>query len=131
MSNKRRQSILAQLLKLAKSEDDVKHIDFEFLLMLAKELGVEQEDLKLLFEDYLALFPPRQPQESLTQLQRLIVILRNENELSSSDRAYILTIGLKLGINAEAVERIISLIIQRNGYVPKEELIQLVNTYNN
>jgi|GEM_PF-6211967 len=131
MSNKKRQSILAQLLKLAKSEEDVKHIDFEFLLMLAKELGVEHKDLKTLFEDYIALFPPRIAQESIIQLQRLIVILRHENKLSESDKTYIHTMGLKLGIHSEAVERVINLIMVKQGYVPKEELIQLLNTYNN
>lgn len=129
--NERRKSLLSQLLKLAKSEDEVKNIDFEFLLMLAKELGVSNEELKLLFEDYIHLFPPKLEQECILQLHRLIVILREDNYLSDENKNYIHQIGLKLGLHPEAITQVINRIIERNGYVPKEELVAIFNTFHN
>ena len=47
------ESLISELIKLAKADNDVSDIELNFLLSIASQLGVTKNDFKILFEQYI------------------------------------------------------------------------------
>jgi uncharacterized tellurite resistance protein B-like protein len=130
--NKERLSLLAELIKMAKADDEVREIEFDFLLILAQQMGVSKEDFKLLFEQYIAFHPPKLEGERILQFQRLILIMNVDEDMSQEELDYIRELGIKMGLHSNATNEVLTIMNDyENKVVPPEKLISIFKTFHN
>jgi uncharacterized tellurite resistance protein B-like protein len=130
--NKERLSLLAELIKMAKADDEVREIEFDFLLILAQQMGVSKEDFKVLFEQYIAFHPPKLVGERILQFQRLILIMNVDVDMAQDELDYIRELGIKMGLHPNATNEVLKIMNNyENKVVPPEKLIAIFKTFHN
>jgi hypothetical protein len=130
--NKERLSLLAELIKMAKADDEVREIEFDFLLILAQQMGVSKEDFKVLFEQYIAFHPPKLEGERILQFQRLILIMNVDVDMAQDELDYIRELGIKMGLHPNATNEVLTIMNNyENKVVPPEKLISIFKTFHN
>lgn len=130
--NKERLSLLAELIKMAKADDEVREIEFDFLLILAQQMGVSKDDFKQLFEQYIAFHPPKLEGERILQFQRLILIMNVDSDMAQDELDYIRELGIKMGLHPNATNEVLAIMNNyENKVVPPEKLIEIFKTFHN
>ena len=131
-NKKERLSLLSDLIKMAKADDEVREIEFDFLLILAQQMGVSKEDFKVLFEQYIAFHPPKLEGERILQFQRLILIMNVDADMSQEELDYIRELGMKMGLHPNATNEVLTIMNNyENKVVPPEKLISIFKTFHN
>lgn len=127
-----RLSLLSELIKMAKADDEVREIEFDFLLILAQQMGVSKEDFKQLFEQYIAFHPPKLEGERILQFQRLLLIMNVDADMSQEELDYIRELGMKMGLHPNATNEVLTIMNNyENKVVPPEKLISIFKTFHN
>ncbi len=99
--------LLSQLIKLARADEQVKDIEFQFLGTIAVQLGVSAEEFKHLFEKYIAFEPPEFEFDRIVQLQRLVLLMNVDQEIDEKELSLIREMGMKLGLHPLAVAEVL------------------------
>lgn len=130
--NNERYSLLKDLIKMAKADEEVREIEFEFLLTLAQQMGVSKEEFKSLFEQYIAFHPPKFEHERILQFQRLVLIMNIDQEMDSEELDYLKQLGIRMGLHPSATEEVLKIMGNYpNKVVPPEKLIEIFKTFHN
>ncbi|MEN9997043.1 MAG: hypothetical protein RI922_33 [Bacteroidota bacterium] len=131
-NNKQRLSLLVELIKMAKADDEVREIEFDFLLILAQQMGVSKDDFKQLFEQYIAFHPPKLEGERILQFQRLILIMNVDSDMAQDELDFIRELGIKMGLHPNATNEVLTIMNNYdNKVVPPEKLIEIFKTFHN
>lgn len=124
--------VLSEIAKLVKSDNDVRDIEFQFLLSMAAQAGVTKNEFKSLFEQYIEFNPPKLEADRIIQFQRLILLMNIDPEVNQEEVAYIKDLGIRMGLHPSATDEILK---QMNNYenkiVPSEKLINIFKTFHN
>ncbi|NVK63287.1 MAG: TerB family tellurite resistance protein [Flavobacteriales bacterium] len=124
--------LLAQLVQLAQSDDHFKEQEFQFLLAIAAQMGVTKEDFKQIFEENIRFQPPKFEAERILQLQRLILLMNVDKEISEEELDYIKSAGIRMGLHPSATNSVLSEMHNyKNNIIPPERLIEIFRTYHN
>lgn len=125
-------SLLSELIKLAKAENDVREMEFQFLLTIASQIGVTKDEFKKLFEQYIEFLPPKLEGDRIVQFHRLVLLMNIDNETSPSELQYIREAGIRMGLNPMATEKVLE---EMNNYpnkvIPTERLIEIFKLFHN
>ncbi len=125
-------SLMTELIKLANSDNEIKDIEFNFLLSLAVQLGISKDDFKHLFEDYIEFYPPKLEHERIIQFHRLILMMNVDQQIDESEIQYIRELGIRMGLHPHATEEVLKIMKDYpNMIVPPEKLIQIFRTFHN
>lgn len=127
-----KKSILSDLVQLAKSDDNVRESEFQFLFSLAKQIGINREDFKQIFEEHINFNPPKLEVDRIVQFQRLILMMNVDGEIEQKELEYIQNIGLRMGLNPTATNEILRIMGDYpRGIIPPDKLIQVFRTFMN
>lgn len=127
-----RNSLFAQLIRLAQTDGEVNFKEFQFLLTLAQQMGMDKDELKKLFEEHIDFHPPKIEYERIVQFQRLILMMNVDLEIDEKEMEYIRDLGFRMGLHPFAIEEIMRVMHNYpNKVVPPEKLIQIFSTYHN
>ena len=130
--NKINKSLLAELIKLAQADNDVRDIEFQFLLTIASQLGVTVDDFKILFEQYIKFMPPKLEVDRIVQFHRLVLLMNVDLETSHLEINYIKDAGIRMGLNPLATEQVLSEMNSfPNKIIPPERLLEIFQLYHN
>lgn len=130
--NKERLSLLRQLIIMAKADEEVREIEFEFLLVLANQMGVSKDEFLELFEQYISFHPPKMEFDRIIQFQRLIMIMNIDNFVDPDELDYVREIGIRMGLHPSATDEVLRLMgTYPNKVVPPEKLIEIFKTFHN
>lgn len=125
-------SLISELIKLAKVENDVRDIEFNFLLTIASQIGVTKDDFKTLFEQYIKFMPPKLEGERIVQFHRLVLLMNVDMETSPNELIYIRETGIRMGLNPMATDKVLE---EMNNYpnkvIPTEKLIDIFKLFHN
>ena len=125
-------SILTELIKLAKVDMEFGDEEYQFLQVIANLLEIEKEQLDLLVLKYVEFTPPPLEVDRILQFQRLVLLANVDMKLDSSELNMLKKAGLKLGLNLEAVEIVLTEMKKsKNGMVPADRLIKIFKVYHN
>ena len=125
-------SILSDLIKMAKSDDKVREIEFQFLLSIAGQLGISKSDFQRLFEEYIEFSPPKMELDRIVQFQRLILLMNVDLHIDTNEMDYIRDIGMRMGLRPMATDEVLKRMHNYdNKIIPPEELIQIFKKFNN
>lgn len=131
-SFKEKLSLLTELIKLAKADQEVRTAEFEFLYAIAKQLNVSDEDFKKLFEANIEFTPPKNELDRIVQFQRLVLMMNVDKSVSDSEIDHVRDIGVRLGLAPRATDEVLKAMREHeNGMLPPEKLIGIFKTFHN
>ncbi|MDG1332742.1 MAG: TerB family tellurite resistance protein [Crocinitomicaceae bacterium] len=124
--------LLAQLVKMAQSDDKIRDVEFQFLLSLAAQMGVTKDEFKRLFEENIEFRAPKLESERIVQFQRLILLMNVDLEIDEREMEYIKDLGIRMGLHPSATNTVLrEMHDYENKIVPPARLIEIFTTYHN
>jgi len=127
-----RLSLIAELIKLAKSDNTIRDMEFQFLLTIASQMGVTKEEFKDLFEAYIEFNPPKLEFDRIVQFQRLVLLMNVDLHIDDTEILYIKDLGIRMGLHPSATNEVLKVMNDYpNKVVPPEKLIQIFRTFHN
>lgn len=131
-SKKERLSLLTELIKLAKTDEELRQSEFEFLYAISKQLEISDEEFQHLFDNYIEFTPPKNELDRIVQFQRLILMMNVDRHVSEDEVQHVREIGLKMGLAPRATDEVLKAMREHeNGMIPPEKLISIFKTHHN
>ncbi len=131
-SLKERLSLLTELIKLAKTDQNLRQAEFEFLYAISKQLSISEEQFKDLFDNYIEFTPPKNELDRIVQFQRLVLLMNVDREISEAELLHIRQIGIRMGLAPRATNEVLETMrTHENGMIPPEILISIFKKYQN
>lgn len=129
---KEKLSLLTELIKMAKCDEQHKEEEYQFLLTIANHLGVAKNDFDNLFEEYIEFTPPKSEFERILQFQRLVLLMNIDQEIHKDELKYIKNVGIKMGLNALATNEVLNEMHHYpNKVIPADILIKIFKKHHN
>lgn len=125
-------SLLSEMISFAKSEDDLKPIEYSFLLAIAKQLEISREDFDYLIEHPINYFPLKSHSERIVQFHRLVLLMNISEEHTQKERIKLFNYGIRMGLSHESINKVLYLMESfPNKIVPPDVLIDIFKVQYN
>lgn len=129
---KEKLSLLTELIKLAKCDNQVREIEYNFLLTIAQSLNVSKEDFDQLFENYIEFTPPEYEFDRILQFHRLVLLMNIDKETSNVEVEFLKDIGIRLGLNPIATNQVLAIMDKYpKKIIPTDKLIEIFKEHYN
>ena len=129
-------SLLSEMIAFAQYDKEMKDIEYNFLLGVAKQLDISREDF-----DYLIMHPVhykhlKSHSERIVQFHRLVLLMNleqeHENNNTSKGIIKLYNFGLQMGLSHESISKVLYLMDSfPNKIVPPDVLIDIFKTQYN
>ena len=130
--NNEKLSLLTELIKMARTDNELRDEEFNFLYAIAQQLGISDEQFKDVFNKYIEFTPPKFELDRIVQFQRLILVMNVDRNVSGKELDHIRDIGIRMGLQPAATNEILRLMNDyENGVIPPEKLIAIFKTQHN
>ncbi len=125
-------SLITELIKLARVDQEVREIEYQFLMAIALQLQITPEEFKSLFDEYIDFTPPQGEFDRILQLQRLILLSNVDLQNSEKEIAFIKEVGVNMGLNPMAINEVLQRMHDyENKIIPPDKLIEIfTRNYN-
>lgn len=125
-------SLLSEMIAFAKTEDSLTQVEYNFLLGVARQLEISQEDFDYLINNPVSYIPLRSHSERIVQFHRLILLLNISQNITNTKLIKIHNFGLRMGLNHDAINKVLDLMNSfPNNIVPPDVLIDIFKTQYN
>lgn len=128
-------SLLSEMIAFAKYDKEIKRLEYNFLLGVAKQLGITREDFDYLIENPVSYFHLKSHSERIVQFHRLVLLMNLENQIQdyqSQSVVKLYNFGLRMGLSHEAITKVLDLMESfPNKIVPPDVLIDVFKTQYN
>ncbi len=125
-------SLLSEMIAFAMEDDNIKSIEYNFLLGVAKQLDISQEDFDYLFEHPVTYVHLKSHSERIVQFHRLVLLMNIDNMVSPKQLVKIHNFGLRMGLSHESINRVLDLMESfPNKVVPPDFLIDIFKVQYN
>ena len=127
-------SLLSEMIAFAKYDKDIKNIEYNFLLGVAKQLDISRSDFEYLIENPVTYTHLKSHSERIVQFHRLVLLLNIEsgNDVKSKGVIKLYNFGLRMGLSHESITKVLYLMDSfPNKIVPPDVLIDIFKTQYN
>ncbi|MCB4798953.1 TerB family tellurite resistance protein [Neotamlana laminarinivorans] len=129
-------SLLSEMIAFASHDKDIKSVEYNFLLGVAKQLGISREDFDYLIEFPVTYTHLKSHSERIVQFHRLVLLMNIEQEHSDIENnksvAKLYNFGLRMGLSHESITKVLYLMESfPNKIVPPDVLIDIFKTQYN
>lgn len=129
-------SLLSEMIAFAKYDKDIKRIEYNFLLGVAKQLDITRSDFEYLLENPVTYIHLKSHSERIVQFHRLVLLMNIEQEFgdenNSSGVKKLYNFGLRMGLSHESITKVLYLMESfPNKIVPPDVLIDIFKTQYN
>lgn len=128
-------SLLSEMIAFAKHDKDIKNIEYNFLLGVAKQLEITREDFEYLIEHPVLYTHLKSHSERIVQFHRLVLLMNiedHQNDNNSSGVIKLYNFGLRMGLSHESITKVLYLMESfPNKIVPPDVLIDIFKTQYN
>jgi uncharacterized tellurite resistance protein B-like protein len=134
MNEKKKEELglLTQLVLFANADNEIKEVEFQFIMSIAAQMGVTPEEFRSIFETHFEQAPPKLEGDRIVQFHRLVLLMNVDLEVRHEEMDMIRKIGLKMGLNAQAIDIVLmEMHSYPNKVVPTERLIEIFSKYHN
>ncbi len=129
---KEKLSLLTELIKLARCDQQVRDQEYRFLLTIAKSLDVSKDDFDSLFQDYIEFTPPESEFERILQFHRFVLLMNIDQESSDLEIEFLKDVGIRIGLNPLATNRVLTeMNLYPDKLIPPEKLIEIFKEHYN
>ncbi len=108
-------SMMAELVKLARADEEVRTEEIQFLSAIAIDLGITDADLQTLVNRHIEFVVPRDDANRILQFQRLVLLLFVDFKISEKEVIALKTVGMKLGLSPDAIDNVLKEMDQNGG----------------
>lgn len=125
-------SLLSEMIAFAQTNDPIKTIEYNFLLGVAKQLEISQEDFDYLFEFPVNYVHLKSHSERIVQFHRLVLLMNLSQNISEKELRKLHNFGLRMGLGHESINRVLDLMESfPNKIVPPDFLIDIFKVQYN
>ena len=129
-------SLLSEMIAFAKYDKDIKNIEYNFLLGVAKQLDISREDFEYLLENPVTYTHLKSHSERIVQFHRLVLLMNIEQEFNEDNNSAgvikLYNFGLRMGLSHESITKVLYLMESfPNKIVPPDVLIDIFKTQYN
>lgn len=125
-------SLLSEMISFAKGEENIKSIEYNFLLGVAKQLDISREDFDYLIEHPVTYTHLKSHSERIVQFHRLVLLMNIDDENTSKEVIKLYNFGLRMGLSHESITKVLYLMESfPNKIVPPDVLIDIFKTQYN
>ena len=129
-------SLLSEMIAFAKYDKDIKNIEYNFLLGVAKQLDISREDFDYLIEHPVTYTHLKSHSERIVQFHRLVLLMNIEQEYGDENNSAgvikLYNFGLRMGLSHESITKVLYLMESfPNKIVPPDVLIDIFKTQYN
>lgn len=129
-------SLLSEMIAFAKYDKDIKNIEYNFLLGVAKQLDISREDFDYLIEHPVTYTHLKSHSERIVQFHRLVLLMNIEQEYGEENNSAgvikLYNFGLRMGLSHESITKVLYLMESfPNKIVPPDVLIDIFKTQYN
>ena len=121
---KEKLSLITELIKLARVDNEFKTEEYNFILEVCKQLGVSKDQFDELFEKYIEFTPPKLESDRLMQFYRLVLLMNVDKEIKSEELYFVKNLGIKMGLSPFVTDTILKEMHKhKNKMIPPDILI--------
>ena len=132
MSTEEKLSALSQLIAFARTGKAIKDVEYNFLVIIANQIGVSKIEFDKLLKKPVAHINLQTESERIVQFHRLLLLMNVDKEIENSELEKIHQLGLKMGLNIQAIDKTLEIMRQyKNNNIPPEVLLRIFKTYYN
>lgn len=125
-------SILSEMIAFARVDNSVKTEEYNFLLGVANQLGVDKQTFDSLFDKTAIPVFLKSEAERILQFHRLVLLMNVDSSDSSLEVALLHNIGLGMGLPPSAIEQVLSIMHKYpDKIIPPEILINIFKIHYN
>ncbi|WP_370478157.1 TerB family tellurite resistance protein [Tamlana flava] len=131
-------SLLSEMIAFAKYDKDIRRIEYNFLLGVAKQLDISREDFEYLLENPISYTHLKSHSERIVQFHRLVLLMNIEQQYGEGDEnnragvTKLYNFGLRMGLSHESIAKVLYLMESfPNKIVPPDVLIDIFKTQYN
>ncbi|WP_242094647.1 TerB family tellurite resistance protein [Aestuariivivens sediminicola] len=125
-------SLLSEMIAFAKYDKEINVIEYNFLLGVAKQLGISREDFDYLIEHPVSYTHLKSHSERIVQFHRLVLLMNIDSDNSRSGATKLYNFGLRMGLSHESISKVLYLMESfPNKIVPPDVLIDIFKTQYN
>jgi len=125
-------SLLSEMIAFAQTDSNIKAIEYNFLLSIARQLEISDEDFNYLFENPATHVHLKSHSERIVQFHRLILLMNIGDDKTQKQLQKIHNFGLRMGLSYEAINRVLDLMESfPNKIVPPDFLIDIFKVQYN
>jgi hypothetical protein len=125
-------SLLSEMIAFAQIDASIKSIEYKFLLGVAKQLEISQEDFNYLFEHPVTYVHLKSHSERIVQFHRLVLLMNLDQNISEKDLMKLHNFGLRMGLSHESINRVLDVMESfPNKIVPPDFLIEIFKVQYN
>lgn len=125
-------SLLSEMIAFAKYDKDIKEIEYNFLLGVARQLDISREDFEYLIEHPVTYTHLKSHSERIVQFHRLVLLMNIDSEGSNKGAIKLFNFGLRMGLSHESISKVLYLMESfPNKIVPPDVLIDIFKTQYN
>ena len=129
-------SLLSEMIAFANYDNNIKNIEYNFLLGVAKQLDVTREDFEYLLNNPISYTHLKSHSERIVQFHRLVLLLNIEQEFGGRNNSKgvikLYNFGLRMGLSHESITKVLYLMESfPNKVVPPDVLIDIFKTQYN
>lgn len=119
-------SLLSEMIAFARLDESIKSIEYRFLLGVAKQLEISQDDFDYLFEHPVNYVHLKSHSERIVQFHRLVLLMNLNKEITPKELVKLHNFGLRMGLSHESINRVLDLMESfPNKIVPADFLIDI------
>ena len=125
-------SLLSEMIAFAQTDTQIKTIEYKFLLGIARQLEVTQEDFDYLFEYPVNYVHLKSHSERIVQFHRLVLLMNLGQDITNKELVKLHNFGLRMGLSHESINRVLDLMESfPNKIVPPDFLIDIFKVQYN
>lgn len=125
-------SILSEMIAFARVDNSVKTEEYNFLLTVANQLGVNKATFDSLFDNSASPIFLKSEAERILQFHRLVLLMNVDKTDTSLEVALLHNIGLGMGLPPSAIEQVLTIMHKYpDKIIPPEILINIFKIHYN
>lgn len=125
-------SLLSEMIAFAQIDANIKSIEYKFLLGVAKQLEISQEDFDYLFKHPVTYVHLKSHSERIVQFHRLVLLMNLDQNIRDKDLIKLHNFGLRMGLSHESINKVLDVMESfPNKIVPPDFLIEIFKVQYN
>ena len=125
-------SLLSEMIAFARVDNSLKEIEYNFLLGVARQLGISQSDFEHLLTNPVTYVKLKSYSERIVQFHRLVLLMNIDNEITTRELIKLHNFGLRMGLNFDAINKVLELMESfPNKLIPPDFLIDIFKVQYN
>lgn len=129
-------SLLSEMIAFAKYDTKIKNMEYNFLLGVAKQLGISRKDFDYLIDNPVNYTHLKSHSERIVQFHRLVLLMNIKQEYSDTNNSKgvvkLYNFGLRMGLSHESITKVLYLMDSfPNKIVPPDVLIDIFKVQYN